>query len=304
MTLNIIRFDSVDQYNQTFGYTPVNNGIAVIDTRNAKKKYNHYIAQYGIYAVFLKTGGMCSLLYGRQKYDYTKGTVVCFNPGKQTEVDIVDENQAPTAIGLLFNKDFIAGTPLEKSLMHYHFLNYLPKEALHLNDNEFKYIQDQISEVNGLLSNNISAEIKSKILTLITNILKHINHYYNRQFSARSPYHHDIVNRFLELLNEYMSTDKGFTEGIPSVAYFADKVFLSAGYFGDLIKKETGISAQKIIQKKLVETAMKYLTNTDSSINNIAEHLGFQYPQHFTRMFKNITGISPKTYRTKHISEI
>lgn len=83
---------------------------------------------------------------------------------------------------------------------------------------------------------------------------------------------------------------------MPSVAYCADELNLSANYFGDLIKKETGKSAQEYIQSKVIEVAKEKIFE-DKSISQVAYDLGFKYPQHFTRLFKQKVGVSPLEYR-------
>lgn len=49
-----------------------------------------------------------------------------------------------------------------------------------------------------------------------------------------------VTEKFEGILNGYFSTDKPQNIGLPSVVYFADELQLSANYFGDLIKNETG----------------------------------------------------------------
>ena len=86
--------------------------------------------------------------------------------------------------------------------------------------------------------------------------------------------------------------------GLPSVAYCAGELNLSANYFGDLIKKETGTTAQEYIQAKLIDVAKERIFNIDKSISEVAYELGFKYPQHFTRLFKQKVGQSPNEYRS------
>ncbi|MEZ0131559.1 helix-turn-helix domain-containing protein, partial [Flavobacterium sp. LBUM151] len=67
--------------------------------------------------------------------------------------------------------------------------------------------------------------------------------------------------------------------------------------FGDLIKKETGTTALDYIQSKLIDEAKTKIFDPDKSINEIAEELGFKYQQHFTRLFKQKTGMTPNEYK-------
>ena len=55
------------------------------------------------------------------------------------------------------------------------------------------------------------------------------------------------MTRFQHDLEAYFRSGEAERKGLPSVAYFAEKVFLSPGYFGDLIKKETGIHSRAVL---------------------------------------------------------
>ena len=57
------------------------------------------------------------------------------------------------------------------------------------------------------------------------------------------------------------------------------------------------MSAQDYIHNKVVETAKYLLDTTEMPVNEIAQELGFNYPNHFNRMFKKMTGATPLQYR-------
>ena len=69
--------------------------------------------------------------------------------------------------------------------------------------------------------------------------------------------------------------------------------------FAHLIKKETGKTAQEYIQLKLIDAAKDRLLDPSRTVGQVAYELGFQYPQHFTRLFKKVTGQTPNAYRTR-----
>ena len=85
---------------------------------------------------------------------------------------------------------------------------------------------------------------------------------------------------------------------MPSVAYCAGQLNLSANYFGDLVKRETGKLPQEYIQAKLIDIAKEKVLDISKPISEIAYEIGFKYPQHFTRLFKQYVGQSPKDYRS------
>jgi len=117
------------------------------------------------------------------------------------------------------------------------------------------------------------------------------------RFRVRDNVNKGILEKFEELLNSYFSSDKPQRLGLPSVAYFAEEIHLSANYFGDLVKRETGKPAKEYKQDKIIDIAKNKAFDPDKTVNEIAYELGFKYPQHFTRMFKKSTGVSPVEYR-------
>ena len=108
----------------------------------------------------------------------------------------------------------------------------------------------------------------------------------------------DVLAGFERLLGDYFAGDRPERDGVPSVRWCAEQLHLSANYFGDLVKKETGKSAQEYIQLKVIDIAKERIFDPGRSISEIAYSLGFRYPQHFTRLFKKVVGCSPNEYRT------
>lgn len=139
---------------------------------------------------------------------------------------------------------------------------------------------------------------------LITNnielLLNYCLRFYERQFITRQDVNRDILARFEVLLDNYFAGEDVLQKGLPTVKYCASELCLSTNYFGDLIKKETGKTALEWIQSKIIDIAKEQLLIPTSSISQVAYGLGFQYPQHFTRVFKKLTGTTPHEYRTKY----
>jgi AraC-like DNA-binding protein len=147
------------------------------------------------------------------------------------------------------------------------------------------------------LEHAIDKHSKSLIASNIELLLNYCVRFYDRQFITRDNAHKGFLERFENLLNAYFQTEKPHTIGLPSVAYCATELNLSPNYFGDLIKKETGKTAQEYIQSKVIDVAKERIFDQGKSISQIAYDLGFKYPQHFARMFKQRVGQSPTEYR-------
>lgn len=168
---------------------------------------------------------------------------------------------------------------------------------MHLSDREREVINQCFENIANEISQNIDQHSKKMIVANLELLLKYCSRFYDRQFITRENANHGIIEQFETLLNEYIFGEKLKTGGLPSVAYFADELHLSANYFGDLIKKETGKTALEFIHLQLLETAKEKILDTSKSISEVAYELGFKYPQHFTRLFKQKIGISPNEYR-------
>ena len=294
----IIKLDSVDRYNKLFGLETRHPLVSVVDLSKATKWPMRSSFNYGIYALFLKDVKCGNIIYGRQYYDYQDGTVVCFAPGQVTDIEM-DPNVRPAAHGLLFHPDLIRGTSLGQEIRRYTFFSYETNEALHLSEQERQTVMDCLGKIEAELEHAIDKHSRRLITANIGLLLDYCMRFYERQFTTRSEVNKDIVIRFEQLLDEYFDGDTPQQEGLPSVKYFADKVCLSPNYFGDMIRRQTGQTASEYIQNKLVDRAKEALLSSGKTMSQIAYDLGFQYPQHFSRMFKRIAGCTPNEFRAR-----
>jgi AraC family transcriptional activator of pobA len=293
---HIIKLEKIAAYNKLKGVETQHPLISVFENSGTKALPNNNRMHFGFYAVFLKAGNCGELKYGRNNYDYDDGTMVFVAPGQVIEVKNED-NYQPTGMGLLFHPDLIKGTSLAKLMSQYSFFSYEFHEALHLSLKEQQIIKDLFSKLQYELNQSIDKHSKNIIANNIELLLNYCVRFYDRQFITRENINTDILSKFENLLNEYFESENTQNIGLPSVGYFADLLHLSPNYFGDLIKKETGKSAQEHIQLKLINLAKERIFDTDKSISQIALELGFKYPQHFNRMFKKNTGYTPVEYR-------
>lgn len=292
---NIIRLDTVDDYNKLFGLETLHPLVAVVDLDDATKFPAHFTVNYGIYALFLKDTKCGDILYGKQVYDYQDGTIVSFAPGQVVKTEMIEGKRAK-AKGLLFHPDIIKGTSLGQEIKSYSFFSYLSSEALHLSEDERSIILDCLRNIKTELVHPVDKLSKRLIARNIQLLLDYCMRFYERQFITRAVANKGILSRFETLLDEYFGNIQQ-DKGLPTVRYFADKVCLSSNYFGDLIKKETGKTAQEYIQNKIVDLAKEKILGTGKNVSQIAYELGFQYPQHFNRLFKKSVGCTPNEYR-------
>jgi AraC-like DNA-binding protein len=297
----VINIYNVSEFNAATNNKTLHPLLSVIDYSKASPRdwgdVETIKFQYGLYSIILKDVQCGDLRYGRHYYDYQAGTLVFFAPGQSASIENPKVVYQPMGFGLIFHADFLIGTSLEKNIQHYKFFDYQTHEALHISDDERQMILDCFAKIEFELKQPIDKHSKKLIASNIELFLNYCQRFYDRQFITRDVAHKGILERFEGLLNNYFSSDKPQTIGLPSVAYFADELHLSANYFGDLIKKETGQSAKEYIQNKTIEVAKNMVFENDKTVNEIAFELGFKYPQHFTRLFKQRTGYTPNEYR-------
>lgn len=233
----VIKLDTVDQYNRLFGLETLHPLVSIVNLSEALRFPTHFTMNYGVYALFLKNVKCGDIRYGRQTYDYQEGTVTSFAPGQVVEVEM-QQGVKPNAHGLLFHPDLIKGTSLGQDIKHYSFFSYTSAEALHLSEEEKGIFIDCLEKIKMELQRPIDKHSKRLISRNIELLLDYCMRFYERQFITRSESNKSVLVKFETLLDDYFQSDKLQTDGLPSVKYFADKVFLSPNYFGDLIKKK------------------------------------------------------------------
>ena len=293
---NIKRFETVNDYNVFNNNETLHPLVSVVDLSKAdpRQAINMY---FGFYTVFLKEVKCGDLRYGKNTYDYQEGTLVFIAPGQVVSVDNKGETYQPKGYALIFHPDLIHGSSLGKHMQDYSFFGYQSNEALHISERERIIVLDCFAKTAYELEHAIDKHSKRLIVSNIEMLLNYCIRFYDRQFITRDNVHKGILEKFEQLLNEYFESDKPQTIGLPAVAWCAGELNLSAGYFGDLIKKETGKTAQEYIQSKVIDVAKEKIFDHNKSVSEIAYELGFKYPQHFTRLFRQRVGQSPNEYR-------
>ena len=293
----IEHFEHVFEYNDLLGVETLHPLVSVIDLSKSRR-IRHMRHTFGFYTLFLKEVRCGNLIYGRQYYDYQEGTIVAIAPGQVAGVEDNGEVFQPKGWALVFHPDLIRGTSLGRNIRSYSFFSYEANEALHLSEQERAIVVDCLHKIRKETEHAVDKHTRRLITANIELLLDYCVRFYERQFLTRSQVNSDLLIRFETLLDAYFSSDRPQSEGLPSVKYFAEQLHLSANYFGDLIKKETGRTAQDHIQLKLIDVAKERIFDVRKSVGEIAYELGFKYPQHFTRLFKKLTGLTPKEYRT------
>ncbi|MGN0228491.1 MAG: helix-turn-helix domain-containing protein [Muribaculaceae bacterium] len=287
--------NTIQDFNDYNGMETLHPLVSVLHVENTEH-IQQSVMHYGLYVIYLKETKGCKLSYGRTSYDFDEMTVTSFAPGQVVTVEPNPEVPFAKYTALAFHPDLLNRTPLAKQMSRYEFFGYTSTEALHLSSQEVEIFQGVLAMIEQELHRAIDKHTRELIVSNIELLLNYCLRFYDRQFITREEVNHSVVKKFLSLLDDYIST-KAAQEGLPMVAYFADKCCLSSGYFGNLVRVGTGRSAKGIIADYLLAHAKELLNDYSLTVAMVSESLGFDYPQHFVRFFKAQTGHTPSQYR-------
>lgn len=290
-----VYFDTVESFNDNYGVTTLHPLVSVVRfDGNAPQRSAIY--HYGLYALFLKENKGCQLSYGRTKYDFDEMTITSFAPGQTVKAEPVPGGELPRWTAIVFHPDLLARTSLGRNMSKYDFFSYYSNEALHLSAAEVEVVRSVLAIIKQEIQHAIDKHSRRIIVNNIEVLLNYCLRFYERQFVTREEINHSTVSKFEHLLNDYIDT-KAERSGVPTVAYFADKCCLSAGYFGELVKVETGKTAHDFIADYVMMHAKELLNDLTLTVTQVSQKLGFEYPQHFVRFFKRRAGKTPTQYR-------
>lgn len=288
-------FNTIQEFNDYIVVDTLHPLVSVVRFDKDIKQVES-LHHYGLYALFLKENKGCRLSYGRTEYDFDEMTVTSFAPGQVIHVEPNPGVPNPKWTALLFHPDLLNRTSLGKNISRYEFFDYTSNEALHLSCGEIEIFRGVLDMIQQELHRSIDKHSKELIVSNIELLLNYCLRFYDRQFVTREEINHTVVKKFTSLLDEYIAK-QAEREGLPTVAYFADKCCYSPKYFGELVKTEMGKTAKEFINERVLRSAKQLLEDESLTITRVSERLGFEYPQHFVRFFKAHTGRTPSDYR-------
>ncbi len=297
----ILKVKKPSDYSSWVGQSDPHELISVINY-NAISPVRHSLNDYDVYGLFLqgKEEGM-DLIYGTGKYDYSEGTLICVAPGQLGGKEDNGELVNLTGWAVLFHPDILQGTALEKGINNFSFFDYRINEALHMTAEERDVIVSLIRQLEQELKFPADSMQNRIIVGFLNLLLRYAQRFYNRQFVTRTIINNDILSRFENLLKDFFDNDRQLSQGVPTVQYCSEQLCMSPNYLSDVIKRTTGDTANHYIKRHVIQLAKNRLISGMNS-SEVAYSLGFDYPQHFARTFKRITGETPTQYRESRLS--
>ena len=297
---SIVHLSSISDVHTALGIAPPRHplvSVIQIDEAITNYDYGDHTYIYDFYQVAFKSGIKGDILYGRNSYDFEQGSMVFTKPSQAQQYSNTQELEGESGWVLLFHPDLIRPYDVGQNIEQYSFFSYDTNEALHVSEQEKKLLVDLIGQIEKEYCNNIDKHTQKLIVSNIELILDYCTRFYDRQFYVRSNHNLDLLSKLDSLLKNYFEDETSLELGLPTVKYFSEQMNMSASYLSDMLKNATGRNAQQYIQDYLLERAKNQLLGTQDQISQIAYGLGFDYPQHFSKLFKSKVGVSPAEYR-------
>lgn len=290
----ILKIKKPSDYSAWLGQTALHDLVTVINYSEISP-VRYSLNNYDVYGLFLQGKDDADLIYGTGRYDYSEGTLICVAPGQLGGKEDDGKLVHLTGWAVLFHPDILQGTALEKEIKNFSFFDYRINEALHMSTEE----RDTMISIMRQLDNELKFpqdSMQNRIIVAFINLLlRYAQRFYNRQFDSRTILNNDILSKFENLMKEYFENDRQLSNGLPTVQFFSEELCMSPNYLSDVIRKTTGDTANHYIKRYIIQLAKNRLISGMKS-SEVAYSLGFDYPQHFARMFKNMTGETPSKY--------
>ena len=285
----------IDLFNSYFGQPSPHPLIGVGDLARADASI-FTPTDFGMYCVVLMDVNFGQLTKDGNEITYRPGTLFSLRPGQEVALTR-DHGVEPRGMILAFRPELLQKTGLGRDFYMFRFFFYDVLEAIELTRIERNIVMNCFSNLIAEL-NTPRDYMSDQLLRLgIGQLLSYVKRFYERQFSDIARSSSSVVDRLAHIVDNYLSSGLPAQKGQPTVAWCAAEFNLSPNYFGDLVKRELHITAQEYIHQKIITAACRLLKTTTLSVNEIAEELGFTYPNHFSRMFTRRVGLSPLRYR-------
>jgi AraC-like DNA-binding protein len=292
----IIKINTIEDYTERLGCPPANHPLISICRLAEVKDYVPLgkPVQLNLYSIVMKDGVQCTSKYGWREYDFKRGLMNFFAPGQLHFWDEKAENSGRWGWLLAFHPDFIRKYPLGAKIRKLKFFSYETNEALHVSDAERSLIESVTETLYSEYNRSIDEHTQDIIVSQLEVLLNYAERFYTRQFRTRHNVESDIVTRFESVLQKHFEKEP---DKLITANDIASELSMSTHYLSDLLRNLTGMNTQQHIHAHLIERAKGLLLTTNLSVNEIAYSLGFEYPQYFSRLFKNKTGQTPVGFR-------
>ena len=137
----------------------------------------------------------------------------------------------------------------------------------------------------------ISSFLRMMLLMLCEELMRHED--MTTLNDASTTHDKEVFNQFLQLLSQQNQKRQ-------RVSFYADKMNISPKYLSSICKKVSGKNPMRWITENAMQDCYSLLKDTDLSVKEISNRLGFPNPSFFGQYFREQAGVTPMEYRTEH----
>ena len=294
----ILRVNSPNDYAR-FVDAPVLHPLISIVHYDELAPFRHSLNNYGVYGLFIQRQFPNKLSYGMKTLQVSDASIIAVEPGQIGGLEDNGERISLSGWVLMWSPELLHGSELERQIDRYQFFSYFFDGSLQMEPDEWLNITQLLVQMRQeLTEREDSPSLRTILLGYLRLILEYCNRIYLRQLSEEEKDSSDVLKRFHNLLQTYFRENRQLYHGLPTVAYCASELAYSPRYFGDFVHKATGGTAIGYIHNYVVNQAKSLLMN-GHNISETSRLLGFDFPHHFTRLFKRITGLTPSEFLGK-----
>ena len=295
---NILKVDNPNDYAR-FVEAPLLHPLVSVIHYDEVSPFRHSLNNYGVYGLFIQRQFPKILSYGMRTMQASDASIIAVEPGQLGGLEDNGERISLSGWALLWSPELLHGSELERQIDRYQFFSYFFSDSLRMEPDEWVCITQLIAQMRQEMErNDDSPSLRSILLGYLRLILEYCNRIYLRQLSEDDKGGNDLLKRFHNLLQQYFRENRQLSRGLPTVAYCASELAYSPRYFGDIIHKATGGTAIGYIHNYVINQAKSLLMN-GHNISETSRLLGFDFPHHFTRLFKKMTGLTPSEFLGK-----
>ena len=294
----ILKVDNPNDYARFVGAEELHPLLSVIHYDEVSPVHNS-LNNYGVYGLFIQREFPKNLTYGIRPLQVSDASIIAVAPGQLGGGEDSGEPFTISGWAILWSPELLHGSDLEHHMERYQFFSYFFTDSLRMEPDEWLNITQLLSQMREEMScHDDSPSLRNILLGYLRLILEYCNRIYLRQLSEEDTGSNDLLKRFHNLLQQYFRENRQLSHGLPTVAYCASELAYSPRYFGDLVHKATGGTAIGYIHNYVINQAKSLLMN-GHNISETSRLLGFDFPHHFTRLFKRTTGITPSEFLGK-----
>ena len=294
----ILKIDTPNDYAR-FVDAPEQHSLVSIIHYDELPPFRHSLNNYGVYGLFIQRQFPKDLSYGMKTLQVSDASIIAVEPGQIGGLEDIGERISLSGWVLLWSPELLHGSELERQIDRYQYFSYFFTGSLRMEPDEWLCITQLLSQMRQeLITHDDSPSLRSILLGYLHLILEYCNRIYQRQLSEEDNGGSDLLKRFHDLLQQYFRENRQLSQGLPTVAYCASELAYSPRYFGDIVHKATGGTAIGYIHNYVINQAKSLLMN-GHNISETSRLLGFDFPHHFTRLFKKVAGLTPSEYLGK-----